>query len=316
MQKVSVIIPTYNYGHFIKDAIDSVFNQTYKNIECIIIDNGSTDNTKEMIKPFLELTNFKYFETENKGVSNARNFGVQQSTGDLILFLDADDLIQINKLESAVNLFSFNHKIDLVYSEARYFKEASRSKLYFNINCDDFNDKPWMKTISGYGTELVKMQLGGNNFVISSPIFKKSILNKAMPFDNTLSHNEDWDFWLRLTLQNNNYIFDGNENALSLIRVHKTSASNNLFKMQINGLRVLLKNKEAIHKFNLNEQLKVRISEHIKAIKKTLSKLSRNDFIEKIDELEKYNLCYLLFNKKKVNKTMLKIKLKLQYLFK
>ncbi|MFT4304767.1 MAG: glycosyltransferase family 2 protein [Candidatus Woesearchaeota archaeon] len=100
---VSVIIPTYNRERTIKRAIDSVFNQTYKNWELIIVDDGSTDNTKEVIKDYLKDKRVKYFAKKNAGVSSARNLGVKKSTGKFISFLDSDDEFLHNKIEIQLN---------------------------------------------------------------------------------------------------------------------------------------------------------------------------------------------------------------------
>ena len=88
--KISVIIPTYNYGRFIKEAVESVLKQTFPVAEIIVVDDGSTDNTEEIVKALGEKV--RYIKQENNGVGAARNNGVKNSYGDLIAFLDADDL--------------------------------------------------------------------------------------------------------------------------------------------------------------------------------------------------------------------------------
>ena len=90
MPKVSVIIPTYNYGKYIEKAIDSVLAQTYKDFEIIVVDDGSTDNTREIIETRYK-DKVRYFYQENKGAPVARNKGIKESMGEYLVFLDADD---------------------------------------------------------------------------------------------------------------------------------------------------------------------------------------------------------------------------------
>jgi len=102
---VSVIIPTYNRAEYVCDAIESVLNQTYKNIEIIVVDDGSTDDTKEWIKKYLSSSKLKYIYQENRGVSSARNTGIKIAKGEYLAFLDSDDLFLPKKIELQVKEF-------------------------------------------------------------------------------------------------------------------------------------------------------------------------------------------------------------------
>lgn len=106
MAKVSVIIPTYNRAKYISRAIDSVLAQTYKDWELIIVDDGSTDNTREVVEPYLKDKRIKYVWKQNGGVSSARNKGLDIATGEFVAFLDSDDFYMPEKLEKSLKVFT------------------------------------------------------------------------------------------------------------------------------------------------------------------------------------------------------------------
>lgn len=110
---ISVVIPTYNRAHYVCEAIDSVLAQTYKNIEIIAVDDGSTDNTKDIIQQYS--SRIKYIYQNNAGPSAARNNGIKQSNGDLIAFLDSDDIWLAEKLERQVEIDGKIHRYWISY---------------------------------------------------------------------------------------------------------------------------------------------------------------------------------------------------------
>ena len=101
---ISVIIPTFNRAHVLLRAVDSVLKQSYKNFELIVIDDGSTDHTDELLSSYVREGKIQYLKQENKGVSSARNFGVKSSKGDWLAFLDSDDEWLKGKLQKQVDL--------------------------------------------------------------------------------------------------------------------------------------------------------------------------------------------------------------------
>jgi glycosyltransferase involved in cell wall biosynthesis len=119
--KVSVIIPTYNRGHYICQAIESVLQQTMKDIEIIVIDDGSTDNTREAIAPYQN--RMKYIYTENGGPAHARNLGMKMARGEYISFLDSDDLYYPYKIELQYELLERFHDAGMVYTEFSGFDD-------------------------------------------------------------------------------------------------------------------------------------------------------------------------------------------------
>lgn len=116
--KVSVIISVYNGERYLAEAIDSVLAQTYQDFELILIDDGSTDRTKEIIQSYPTI---RYFYQENQGVAAARNLGVAQSRGDYLTFLDADDLWLPEKLALQIEAFAGNPHLDIVTGHIQQF---------------------------------------------------------------------------------------------------------------------------------------------------------------------------------------------------
>lgn len=119
---VTVIIPSYNYGRFIGETLESVRRQSYSNWECFVIDDGSTDDTREIVSHYIAMDNrISYVFQPNQGVSIARNNAIKQCRGAYIQFLDADDLLEPGKLEAHVNYLEQYPEIDLVYGDWRHF---------------------------------------------------------------------------------------------------------------------------------------------------------------------------------------------------
>lgn len=144
-KKISVIVPVYNCEKYIIECLDSISNQIYKNFEVILIDDGSTDKSKQKIESFIKFDNrFKYYYQHNNGVSSARNLGIIKATGDYCCFIDADDLISKYYLAILINCMeTFNQ--DLVC--CKYTN--NEDELVFNCDylkkCDDVNSKSYIK---------------------------------------------------------------------------------------------------------------------------------------------------------------------------
>jgi len=124
---VSVIIAVYNGEKYIKEAVESILNQTYKDIELIVVDDGSTDRTKEILTNY---PNIKYVYQDNRGEGAARNLGTSLAKGDYIAFLDGDDLYKKDKIEKQINMLELNPEIDVVYCDLEVVDEKLK---YINI---------------------------------------------------------------------------------------------------------------------------------------------------------------------------------------
>jgi len=176
---VSIIVPCFNYGHFLAECLNSVLNQTYPHWECLIIDNGSTDNTAELSKQFATKDQrIKYLFTEQKGVSFARNAGIKQSVGKYILPLDADDRLEASYVEKAVAVISKNPDIKVVYCDAERFGA--------------FTGK-WVLP------EFSLKHLLVENTIFCTALFRRADFNASKGFNENMRDGfEDWDFWIEL----------------------------------------------------------------------------------------------------------------------
>lgn len=128
---VSIIVPVYNVEQYLKECLDSILQQSYQNIELIIINDGSTDESKKVIIPFLSDERVKYIEQENKGLSGARNTGLKNATGKYIVFVDSDDYIEKNMLMEVVFLMK-TYNLDLVRFNADSFVDGLNETLKEN----------------------------------------------------------------------------------------------------------------------------------------------------------------------------------------
>lgn len=188
---VTAVIPVYNSAKYVREAIESASNQTYKNIEIIIVNDGSTDNTAEIIKKLMAhsselMGKVRYIYQENKGPAAARNRGIREAKGEYIVFLDADDEWLPDKLEKQIKLLNENRNVGLV-------------------TCGrDVIDQLGKKTISlpkipvSRQKMLMAFTLGNIVGSCSCVMLRKTCLNGVGCFDESLKVGEDWDLWLRI----------------------------------------------------------------------------------------------------------------------
>jgi glycosyltransferase involved in cell wall biosynthesis len=176
--KVSVIIPCFNQGQYIDDAVESVLNQTFEDFEIILVNDGSTDaGTIQKLKNYSR-PKCKVIHTNNQGTSLARNTGIQASSGEYILPLDADDKISLKYLEEAVEILDKEARIGIVYCEVEFFGEKTGK-----WNLPDFS------------VERILLR----NMIISCALFRKSDYLKTNGYNSNMKYGwEDWDFWLSL----------------------------------------------------------------------------------------------------------------------
>lgn len=209
---VSVIIPAYNAAHFLSETINSVLSQTYQNIELLIVDDGSADDSAALVKGF-EDERIRYWHKKNSGVSDTRNFGIIQAKGAYIAFLDADDLFLPHNLEKKVLFLENNREIDLVHSaEVRF----------------DSNTGSERALVHGSGGSVLEKLLSMSGSVIHSPssvLVRKKLLEKTGGFDTRLSTSADWDMWVRFATETG---FGYLPEPLVKYRVHAAQMHNNI----------------------------------------------------------------------------------------
>lgn len=175
MTVISIIVPCYNQAEYLDECLQSVLDQTYQNWECIIVNDGSPDNTEEVALQWTQKdARFIYIKKENGGVASARNLGIEKCKGEWILPLDGDDKIGPNYLELAQEKFNLDY--DLIYCKANYFGLVNES---------------W--SLRDYSYE----KLLEWNMIFCSAFFRKNKFEETGGFDTNLIYGfEDWEFWI------------------------------------------------------------------------------------------------------------------------
>lgn len=198
MSKVSIIIPTYNCTRYLLEAIGSVLEQAYKDLEILIVDS-STDNTKEILRPYIENEIVRYIYQEPGGVAAARNKGIAHVKGEYIAFLDADDIWLPEKIEYQMRAFQQCDGAGLAFTDYLRFDESGiirQSGLFGELRVW-FNKNRSSTSELAYGQIYYEL-LTGNLMHTSSVIVKKDILQEVGLFDETFNISEDYDLWLRI----------------------------------------------------------------------------------------------------------------------
>jgi len=188
--EVSVVITCYNYGRYVAGCLESVLAQSFEDFEIILVDDGSTDNSEEQIKPFLQDSRLRYIKQKNGGQANAKNRGIHEASGRFVAFLDADDQWGPAKLAKQLPLFS-DEKVGVVYSRARYIDEDGLD-LYKEI-----------EELGGHfvpqSGRVVNHLLFDNFVPFSSSVVRLELLGAG--FDKEIKMAIDWKLWLSLALE-------------------------------------------------------------------------------------------------------------------
>jgi len=191
-EKVSVIIPTFNRAKYIGEAIDSVLAQTYPVSEIIVIDDGSTDRTKDIVRKYGHPV--KYVFQENRGPSSARNMGLRMAQGNYIAFIDSDDMWEPDKVEIQIDFFRKYPQVDFVFGHMANFSSSDSSHEPEILN----------KRVCRYFKENYRSPERALDYlmienVIPTPtvMFKSNCLKTVGFFNENLFCTEDFDFWLR-----------------------------------------------------------------------------------------------------------------------
>ena len=181
MDKISVIIPCYNQASFLSEAIQSIVNQTYENWDCIIVDDGSSDDTKEVAEKWCNKdSRIHYFYKQNGGLSSARNFGIENANSNFILTLDADDKYEKTFAEKALKVLNENSRIGVVSSWVLRFKDDKEIGII----------KPNGKRVEDFLF---------NNACNGTSLFRKKCWVEIGGYDETMKKGyEDWDFYIRV----------------------------------------------------------------------------------------------------------------------
>ncbi|MBT9311113.1 glycosyltransferase family 2 protein [Leptothoe kymatousa] len=236
---VSVVIPAYNAADYLPEVIQAVIDQSYKHWELLVIDDGSKDNTAEVVNDFCQKdSRVRLISKENGGVSVARNLGAQLAKGDLVAFLDSDDLWLKDKLLVHVNHMAKNPKVGVSFSRVELIESDGQTtnKLTDNIaqevNPQDlFYSNPTVTT--------------------SNLVIRKSVFQDLNGFDESMQYNEDIDLLFRLAIQND-WKLEGIDQVLVQYRLHASGLSSTLKKMEDGWVKLMQKARQVAP--NLVEQ--------------------------------------------------------------
>lgn len=215
---ISIIIPTYNRAHIIRETIDSIVVQTYSNWECIIVDDGSLDNSIEIISGFI--ANDKRFQvfsrpsSKVKGASSCRNYGFEKSKGDYICWFDSDDIYSPNALETYKN--AFDKETDVVIGKLQKV---------------DLDSNKILSESTIFSENIIEDYFTGKiSYFVSGPIWKRNYLEQQdLLFDESISNLDDWDFNLRMLYKNPTIKYL--KTAFIQYRIHENSLSHELQKL-------------------------------------------------------------------------------------
>ncbi len=225
----SIIVPSYNASAYVKDAVDSALAQTYKDTEVIVVDDGSTDNTKQVLEPYIRGNKIKYIYQANKGLSGARNTGIKAAKGEYIALLDADDLFLPEKMEKQVAHLESNPECDVSYCDLYHFNDGEPDVL--------------LKLDYRYysGKDVLPNLLRSSFIAPVTVVFRKSVFDKFGLFDEKMrQYAEDLEFWLRLSYEGAQICFLPEILAKLRLRGEGNIQSlENQPKMKLTALRVI-----------------------------------------------------------------------------
>lgn len=214
---ISVVIPTYNRVRYLKQALDSVLGQTFKDFDIIVVDDNSTDGTKELVTSYGD--NVRYILQENRERGTARNNGIKNSSAEYIAFLDSDDMWLPNHLEICLKALRQDPEAGLSFSGSYIVDE--KGKIISKLGSRPFNGYVLKYIVAAYSS-------GGCN--ASSCLIRKKVFDRAGYFieDRALSGSEDWEMWARIS-SCAKFLWTGKYSAK--IRFHTQKSSINADRM-------------------------------------------------------------------------------------
>ena len=230
---VSVIVNCHNGQAFLRDCINSIINQTYKNWELIFWDNCSSDKSKEILESYSE-KRIKYFRAEKfTTLYEARNLALKKASGDYISFLDTDDWWSANKIEKQLDLFNTNRKLDVVYTSFYIYRQRKKTKKKIS-NKNLPSGKITQNLLNSYN-------IGG----ILTALIKKKVFDQNS-FDNRYEIIGDFDFFVNISIKN---IFGCVQEPLAFWRIHESNTHLKKIGLQIDESENWFKNNINLEKF-------------------------------------------------------------------
>lgn len=263
---VSVIVPAFNAEKYIEETIQSILKQTYPFIELVLVNDGSTDNTEEVISKFRHLDNFKYIKIENSGgPSKPRNVGIDNATGNCLFFFDADDLMYPEKIEETVRFYNLSENQDIGIFITNFIRVDKTSKKIGSVFLDRYEDflrankfsilDDYYKVEKDIAWDLL---IKDNYIGTSSVMLPKHVVEKGFRFDEKVKNADDHDLWLRVTLEYNLGFID---KVLHGYRIHGEGLFGTASSRQIiERARVLEKHSQHIINKKTKEQVSIKIA--------------------------------------------------------
>jgi glycosyltransferase involved in cell wall biosynthesis len=282
MVDFSVIIATYNRAAYLSECLESLVLQTYKNFETIIVDDGSTDNTPDVVNKFTNLLNIKYLKISNSGFpGKPRNIAVKNASAEWLCFLDSDDKWTKDKLQTCL---PFLNEYDVIYHKLKYFGSG---KPFYRIT---------IPSTQVQHPVFIDLMTRGNSIALSSSLIKKNIFLKVGGFfdDNaSIGGLDDYDLWLKTSLITNKFKFV--PKTLGLYRIHYSNMTENSFT-QIEKINTVYKKylpmldkryhaQAAIIKDYYIAIVYERMKDYKKAIELYKESLKANNFKQKIKSI-------------------------------
>ena len=255
MKTVSVVIPNYNYGNFIGAAIESALDQSYKPLQVVVVDDGSSDNSLQVVKQYLK--HITLIVQQNSGQSAARNAGIKVARGDYVALLDADDYWSPDKLNQQVKLL--NHRNQVVYCGLRVFDNLSNTTLDNLIPKYRGECKSFFLDLNA-----ASIVLGGE----STSVFSRDLAEKVRGFDTRLNVMGGWDFFRKCSNYTNfNFVND----SLVNYRRHEKNVSskidNNCRDIR-NAYQILFEDSD--ENLNLLQEIRIKLRVEISLLKTIL----------------------------------------------
>ena len=226
---VSIVIPAHNSASWIRETLDNVLSQSYPCCEIIIVDDGSTDHTKQLIDAHYD-EHVKYVYQHNAGPARARNHGIAVAKGEYIQFLDSDDFLNTEKIARQMAVFTANPECGVVYCDFAYTTEGPEGKV---------EESPATHKKKHGAENVFEALLDGNFIVIHSPLTRASVIRDCGGFDESLPSDEDYDLWLRIAAKGYRFCFI--PEVLALYRKRNNSVSRNYLRQSKGTISALNK---------------------------------------------------------------------------
>lgn len=295
---LSVVIPCYNYGHLVHETLENLKQQTYNNWECIVVNDGSTDGTEEVVLGYVATDpRFKYIYQKNRGMSVARNKGIREAAGKYIQLLDSDDLLEPEKFSFHIDFLENNLDVDIVYGDVKYFYTDSLEKFYKTV---DATQKDWMPKVSGCGEVIITSLIKTNIMAINCPVIRKNVFQRAGLFNENLRHIEDWEMFLRWAMNGISFYYLNIKNTDALVRMHSISVSRDKWNMRYHELEL----KEYLMKQRLDVALTGNLSYEVDKLRISLLLIAllnffKGDFSKAVEQYKRTQKKFALVDLRK-----------------